>query len=517
MPPASRGPLPRLALNLRCRRIRPPTCRNASISAPEGPRSFGKRMRAERLRARNNPASPPSTPTSTVPEAPVPTGPTWSQRQRARFTPKFLRDRPYLRSWMFSFLITVPISGFILTHLPLEPRRVTGPSMRPTINPGCTSDDDTTYSPTWVLVQNWMSGRYQDTRRRIDQGESIRTKYDRGQLIVYHTPHDPDKVALKRIVALAGDTVIPLPGYNGDNSPNPEPVVIPYNHLWVEGDINDRKKSVDSNYFGPISQHLVKGKVIAMWSPWWNIFSIRSPDTNTNPNHDINNDPSTSTETDVDTKSPDTSTQPSPSPTPPPTWSIRHAARVTRNALPSAQADPNTVDSVRPFEAEVGSRTLQLLSTQPLRIEQQFHGDEAYRLQVLQTYQRGKQVARSHYDPETRDRARLILKELERVIGRDALKEASKIKSSSGKTKRVRGRKPGEEEEDLFMNWEGGKFTDEFVDVVPREDEREDERRARARPAKAALKEMLEHKKMYGEMIDKEFEQRDKIKEALAG
>lgn len=374
--------------------------------------------------------------------------------------------------------------------------------MRPTINPGCTSDDDTNYSPTWVLVQNWMSDRYSDTQRRIAQGETIRTKYDRGQLIVYRTPHDPEKVALKRIVALPGDTVTPLPGYNGDNTPNPEPVVIPYNHLWVEGDINDRKKSVDSNYFGPISQHLVKGKVIAMWSPWWNLFSIRRPDTNTTPETYTNNDPSTSTDT---------------NPAPSPTWSTRHAARVNRNALPSAQADPNTLDSVRPFERQIGNRTLQLLSTQPLRIEQQFHANETYRLQVLQTYQRGKQVARSHYEPETRDRARLILKELERVIGRDALKEASKIKSSSGKTKRVRGRKPGEEEEDLFMDWGGEKFTDEFVDVVPREDEREAERRARVRPAKAALKEMLEHKRMYGEMIDREFEQRDKIKEALEG
>lgn len=452
-------------------------------------------MRAQLVKARNKPVNPPPPP---PPESLVVSR--WFQRQRERVTPKYLRDRPYLRSWIIAFLITVPISGFCLTHLPIEPRRVTGPSMRPTINSGCVSEDDDHYSPTWVLVQNWMPDRYRDSQRRIARGETIRGKYERGQLVVYHTPHDPEKVALKRVVALPGDTVVPLPGYNGDDTPNPDPVVIPYNHLWVEGDINDRKKSVDSNYFGPISQHLVKGRVIAMWSPWWNIFGIRAPDTNTDPK--ANSTANTSTDT-------DTTTPPAASST----WAARHATRVTRDAVPSHQADPNTVDSIRAFERAQGERTLQLLAAQPARIEQRFDTDANYRLQVLRTYQRGRQVARFHHDAETRDRARRILKELERVIGRDALKEAAKPITAG---KRARWSKSGEAEEDLLAGWEykDEKFKDELVDVVPREDDRDAERRARASPAKTALAEMLEQKRIYGEMIDKEFEQRDKIKEA---
>lgn len=346
--------------------------------------------------------------------------------------------------------------------------------MRPTINPECTSDHDKTYRPTWVLVQKWGPNTYRDTQRRIAAGEKVRGKYDRGQLIVYATPHDPERVALKRIVALPGDTVIPLPGYPGTDG---EPIIVPYNHLWVEGDINDRKKSVDSNYFGPISQHLVKGKVLALWSPWWNIFSIHAADDKTY------------------------------------TWPARQQARVNENAVQSAQADPNKIDSVRPFERALGERTLHLLRSNPLHIEHHFFTSEAYRSQVLRTYQRGKQIARNYHDPETRERARDILKELERVIGRDALREAANPRGENGKP--LKRWTPEVQAEEENGDWDGDvEKAVVFVRVVPREDEREVERRARTNPAKAALREVLQSKRHYGEMVDKEFAERDKVREA---
>jgi len=403
-----------------------------------------------------------------------PTHSTWRARQNARIDrfllPKFLQNKPYLRRWIFSFLITVPISGFILMHIPLEPRRVTGPSMQPTINPTCNSDTDPLYSPTWVIIQKWSPNTYRDTQRRMDRGEEVVTRYSRGDLIVYTTPHDPSRVALKRVVGLAGDSVTPIPGYAGQS--NPEPVIIPYNHVWVEGDINDRAKSIDSNYFGPISQHLIKGRVIAMWSPWWNIFSIHSP-------------PSAKSYT----------------------YPALAQHRVTENAVQAAQVDPNHADSLKPFEREMGEKTLRLLRSQPVQLEQRFLADENYQQQVLRTYQKGKSVAKNHHEPETRERARTILRELERVIGRDALKEAARPK---------KGSKRWTPESEDVADWEGGKAEAsglDFKDVeVVYGDGREAERKARETPAKKALREMLEEKKRYGEMIDREIEERDKAR-----
>lgn len=80
---------------------------------------------------------------------------------------------------------------------------------------------------------------------------------ERGMIIVFHAPHDPERVAVKRIVGLPGDRVQPLPGYPG----GPDPVVVPWNHLWVEGDVDNRNLSLDSNWYGPISQCLVIGRV----------------------------------------------------------------------------------------------------------------------------------------------------------------------------------------------------------------------------------------------------------------
>lgn len=94
--------------------------------------------------------------------------------------------------------------------------------------------------------------------------ENARQPLQRGEIIVFYTPHDPTKVAVKRIVAVAGDKVTPLVGYNG-----PAEEVIHHNHLWVEGDVNDREKSRDSNWYGQISESLVIGRVVALMQPWW--------------------------------------------------------------------------------------------------------------------------------------------------------------------------------------------------------------------------------------------------------
>lgn len=59
------------------------------------------------------------------------------------------------------------------------------------------------------------------------------------------SPNNPEQLTTKRIVALQGDVVHPLPP-----SP-PGPVRIPPGHVWVEGD--SRFRSRDSNTYGPVS------------------------------------------------------------------------------------------------------------------------------------------------------------------------------------------------------------------------------------------------------------------------
>lgn len=81
---------------------------------------------------------------------------------------------------------------------------------------------------------------------------------------MFYKPHDPRGVAIKRVVGVPGDRIKPLPGYPGGD----EPVVVPFNHIWVEGDVNDRAKSVDSNWYGPISRRMVIGHVLMVLTPW---------------------------------------------------------------------------------------------------------------------------------------------------------------------------------------------------------------------------------------------------------
>ena len=133
--------------------------------------------------------------------------------------------------------------------------------MAPFFNPNASPDLPETKDK--ILVQSVMY------RSRKDVGDASglvpSTGLRRGQIVVFSTPHDPNRIAVKRIVGIPGDRVQPLPGYGGGE----EPVVVQYNHLWVEGDVEDRNKSVDSNWYGPICQNLVLGKVISLLEPWY--------------------------------------------------------------------------------------------------------------------------------------------------------------------------------------------------------------------------------------------------------
>lgn len=43
--------------------------------------------------------------------------------------------------------------------------------------------------------------------------------------------------------------------------------IVPYNHVWVEGDAEDPRKTLDSNTYGPVSISLLTGRVVAVLRP----------------------------------------------------------------------------------------------------------------------------------------------------------------------------------------------------------------------------------------------------------
>mmetsp|Transcript_22223 Transcript_22223/g.45410 ORF Transcript_22223/g.45410 Transcript_22223/m.45410 type:complete len:191 (+) Transcript_22223:77-649(+) len=83
--------------------------------------------------------------------------------------------------------------------------------------------------------------------------------YERGDVVVLHSPTDPTEMVLKRVVAMGGDWVRRR---GGDQSF----VRVPTGYLWVEGD--SERFSTDSNAYGAVPAGLVNARVLCkVWPP----------------------------------------------------------------------------------------------------------------------------------------------------------------------------------------------------------------------------------------------------------
>jgi mitochondrial inner membrane protease subunit 2 len=149
--------------------------------------------------------------------------------------------------------------------------RVTGPSMSPYLN---TDFEDGSGAATDVHDIT------KSTDRILLNLYEPRKNLRRGMVVAFRTPHDPEKWAIKRVVALQGDRVFPLVHYPGFEALEGRGLVIPFGHMWVEGDVSDSNKkdaSMDSNIYGPISTGLVMGKathvITSFFSKWISIDS----------------------------------------------------------------------------------------------------------------------------------------------------------------------------------------------------------------------------------------------------
>lgn len=90
-------------------------------------------------------------------------------------------------------------------------------------------------------------------------------------LVLGRSPANPSHIAIKRVIGLPGDRIT-------TREPCLKPTqIVPFNHVWLEGDAQDPRQSLDSNTYGPVSISLLTGRVMAVlwprmrllnWSDW---------------------------------------------------------------------------------------------------------------------------------------------------------------------------------------------------------------------------------------------------------
>jgi len=155
--------------------------------------------------------------------------------------------------WVRDLLISAGISILIITFL-YQPVRVEGTSMLPRLE-----DHDRLFINKFVY-----------------HIESIQ----RGDVVVFHYPRDPEKSYIKRVIGLPGDRIwidrgsvwlngIPLretyvPERYRDSRSMAE-MVIPDDTYFMMGD--HRSISSDSREFGPVERDLVYGKAVFVYWP----------------------------------------------------------------------------------------------------------------------------------------------------------------------------------------------------------------------------------------------------------
>jgi len=155
--------------------------------------------------------------------------------------------------WLRDLLVSAAASVLIITFL-YQPVRVEGTSMLPRLE-----DRDRLFINKFVY-------RF--------------TAIERGDVVVFHYPRDPDKSYIKRVIALPGDSLRIDHGQvwlNGKplrekyvpeeyrDSRSVEEIVVPEDCYFMMGD--HRSISSDSREFGPVDRSLIYGKAAFVYWP----------------------------------------------------------------------------------------------------------------------------------------------------------------------------------------------------------------------------------------------------------
>jgi signal peptidase I len=155
--------------------------------------------------------------------------------------------------WLRDLVIAAAASALIITFL-YQPVRVEGTSMLPRLE-----DSDRLFINKFVYHF---------------------TAIERGDVVVFHYPRDPEKSYIKRVIALPGDTLRIdhgsvyvngtlvrepyVPRVYRDNRSVAE-MVIPADSYYMMGD--HRSISSDSRDFGPVDRSLIYGKATFVYWP----------------------------------------------------------------------------------------------------------------------------------------------------------------------------------------------------------------------------------------------------------
>jgi signal peptidase I len=119
---------------------------------------------------------------------------------------------------------------------------------------------------------------------------SYRSKeIQRGDILVFDYPNNPEEEYIKRVIAISGDTISIRDGkliLNGEVLLEPyienyilgkfEEITVPENTVFVLGD--NRNHSSDSRFWGPLPIDYVVGKAVFVYWPFSEIGVISTPD-----------------------------------------------------------------------------------------------------------------------------------------------------------------------------------------------------------------------------------------------
>lgn len=184
----------------------------------------------------------------------------------------FLEIAKGIFNFIMDILETVVFVGslFIVVYLfVMQPNQVKGASMDPTFNSG---DYIFTSKVTYKMRE-----------------------YERGDVVVFRSPHNPDIEYIKRIIGVPGDQVMVKDSevyvngqllkedyiaaktnlWEGGFSKDGEAVTVPDGMLFVMGD--NRPRSSDSREFGPIPMESVIGQVFYRYFPPSKMGTIQNP------------------------------------------------------------------------------------------------------------------------------------------------------------------------------------------------------------------------------------------------
>jgi signal peptidase I len=155
--------------------------------------------------------------------------------------------------WLRDLLVSAAASVLIITFL-YQPVRVEGTSMLPRLE-----DRDRLFINKFVYHISAI---------------------ERGDVVVFHYPRDPEKSYIKRVIALPGDRLRIDHGLVWLNDkPQPESyvpdeyrdnrsfdeTVVPEGYYFMMGD--HRSISSDSREFGPVERSLIYGKAVFVYWP----------------------------------------------------------------------------------------------------------------------------------------------------------------------------------------------------------------------------------------------------------